>query len=242
MVESGPGDVPDRRRDGRRRRRSRGRQPAGRGARLHEHRQRRAARDRDPRRGPVRHRVACRPRSHMDLEAEGLELRSREVLRGNPWKRSTSRSVVAMPTETRTAPSARPGSSRRRSLDVGLPAQREQPLHLRRREAAGGLAGAGVAEAAGAQRDPPSAASASTVPSRRRRRPRRDVERDRAAAVDGRGRAVEPHQRCAVGVPQRGSRSSSQPVRHATRRWIVVDADRARCAAGRSRRPAGPGS
>ena len=48
------------------------REPAGRGARVHEHRHRRTAPDRDPRRREVRHRVAGRPRPGLDVEARRL--------------------------------------------------------------------------------------------------------------------------------------------------------------------------
>ena len=50
--------------------RPRRRQPAGRGARLHEHRQGRAAPDRHPRREPVHDGVASRRRPGLDVDTD----------------------------------------------------------------------------------------------------------------------------------------------------------------------------
>ena len=65
----GPGVVPDRRCDGRRRGGPRRRQSAGRGPRLRQQRDGRAAADRHPRSVALRHRMARRPGSRLDLEA-----------------------------------------------------------------------------------------------------------------------------------------------------------------------------
>ena len=46
--------------------------PPGEAARVHEHRHRRAATDRDPRGRPIRYRVAGRPGPRVDLEARGV--------------------------------------------------------------------------------------------------------------------------------------------------------------------------
>ena len=72
VVESGTATFRIGSRDARGHRRPRRRQPAGRGARLHEHRRGRAATDRDPRRGPVHDRVASRRRPGLDVDTTGL--------------------------------------------------------------------------------------------------------------------------------------------------------------------------